>query len=288
MPEIHAAANRIPVLRTNTTLKNYPELNDREPASLDHFPAHTWSGSIRFSITAKTPLVYGSVDDETGAISVPTTTVKDRGKATRTVPILPATMVKGMLSNAYERITSSRLRVFGDYSDPLTYRMDPAECQKLVPAFVQPNKRTAVLLTGTHDRLPSVKRNNNSRPIPVMMAATLRTRQGDNTKFAPGMNNKRLLELVRPLQGQRYRPVEFDAKLVDNGTYAYWFIYALYTSTEPQRRIPLFDENTLTGEDLNEKLIKQRGYVYLTTDPDDLSRNASTFEQKMGERVFFI
>ena len=114
------------------------------------------------------------------------------------------------------------------------------------------------------------------------MAATLRTRQGDNTKFAPGMNNKRLLELVRPLQGQRYRPVEFDAKLVDNGTYAYWFIYALYTSTEPQRRIPLFDENTLTGEDLNEKLIKQRGYVYLTTDPDDLSRNASTFEQKMG------
>ena len=288
MPKIHAAANRIPVLRTNTTLKNYPELNDREPASLDHFPAHTWSGSIRFSITAKTPLVYGNVDEDTGAISVPTKTAKDKGKATDTIPILPATMVKGMLSNAYERVTSSRLRVFGDYSEPLTYRMDPAECQRLVPAFVQPNKRKAVLLTGTHDRLPSVKRNNNSRPIPVMMAATLRTRQGDNTKFAPGMNNKRLLELVRPLQGQRYRPVEFDAKLVDNGTYAYWFIYALYTSTEPQRRIPLFDENTLTGEDLNEKLIKQRGYVYLTTDPADLSRNASTFEQKMGERVFFI
>ena len=118
MPEIHAAANRIPVLRTNTTLKNYPELADREPSSLDHFPAHTWSGSIRFSITAKTPLVYGNVDEDTGAISVPTTTVKDRGKATRTVPILPATMVKGMLSNAYERVTSSRLRVFGDYSDP--------------------------------------------------------------------------------------------------------------------------------------------------------------------------
>lgn len=218
MPKIHAAANRIPVLRTNNTLKNYPELNDREPASLDHFPAHTWSGSIRFSITAKTPLVYGNVDEDTGAISVPTKTAKDKGKATDTIPILPATMVKGMLSNAYERVTSSRLRVFGDYSEPLTYRMDPAECQNLVPTLVQPNKRTAVLLTGTHDRLPSVKRNNNSRPIPVMMAATLRTRQGSNTKFAPRMNNKRLLALIRPTQGKRYRRVEFDAKLVDNGT----------------------------------------------------------------------
>lgn len=288
MPKIHAAANRIPVLRTNTTLKNYPELNDREPASLDHFPAHTWSGSIRFSITAKTPLVYGNVDEDTGAISVPTTTIKDKGKATRTVPILPATMVKGMLSNAYERVTSSRLRVFGDYSEPLTYRMDPAECQKLVPTLVRPNKREAVLLTGTHDRLPAVKKSNNSQPIPVMMAATLRTRQGSNTKFAPRMNNKRLLALIRPAQGKRYRRVEFDAKLVDNGIYAYWFIYALYTNTEPQERVPLFDENILTGEDLNETLIKQGGYVYITTDPDDLEKNASTFDKKMAERVFFI
>ena len=287
MPKIHAAANRIPVLRTNTTLKNYPELNDREPASLDHFPAHTWSGSIRFSITAKTPLVYGSVDEDTGAISVPTTTIKDKGKATRTVPILPATMVKGMLSNAYERVTSSRLRVFGDYSEPLTYRMDPAECQRLVPTFVQPNKRKAVLLTGTHDRLPSVKRNYNSRPIPVMMAATLRTRQGDNTKFAPGMNNQRLLAMIRPQQGKRYRQVQFDAKLVDNGTYAYWFIYALYTNSEPSERVPIFDENALTGEDLQQNLTKQIGYVYLTTDPDDLSKNSTTFAKKMAERVFF-
>lgn len=165
--------------------------------------------------------------------------------------------------------------------------MDPAECQRLVPTFVQPNKRKAVLLTGTHDRLPSVKRNYNSRPIPVMMAATLRTRQGDNTKFAPGMNNQRLLAMIRPQQGKRYRQVQFDAKLVDNGTYAYWFIYALYTNSEPSQRVPIFDENTLTGEDLQQNLTKQIGYVYLTTDPDDLSKNSTTFAKKMAERVFF-
>jgi len=94
------------------------------------------------------------------------------------------------------------------------------------------------------------------------------------------MNNKRLLALIRPTQGKRYRRVEFDAKLVDNGTYAYWFIYALYTNTEPQERVPLFDENILTGEDLNETLIKQGGYVYITTDPDDLEKGASTFGKK--------
>lgn len=287
MPKIHAAANRIPVLRANATLNNYPELNDREPASLDHFPAHTWSGSIRFSITAKTPLVYGNTDNQTGAISIPTTTQTEAGGTPHEVPILPATMVKGMLSNAFERVTSSRLRVFGDHSEALTYRMDPAECQQLVPAFAIPTKGKAILLTGTHPRLPVVKKQHNGRALPVMMAATLRTKQGANTKFAPKMNNQRLLAMIRPQQGKRYRQVKFDAKLVDNGTYAYWFIYALYTNSEPSERVPIFDENKLTGEDLQQKLTKQIGYVYLTTDPDDLLKNSSTFTKKMAERVFF-
>ena len=287
MPEIHTAANRIPVLRTDSQLRNLPELRDNEPTPLDHYEPHTWSGSIRFSITAKTPLVYGNTDNQTGAISIPTTTQTKAGGTPHEVPILPATMAKGMLSNAFERVTSSRLRVFGDHSEALTYRMDPAECQQLVPTFTMPTKGEAILLTGTHPRLPVVKKQHNGRPLPVMMAATLRTKQGANTRFAPGMNNQRLLAMIRPQQGKRYRQVQFDAKLVDNGTYAYWFIYALYTNSEPSQRVPIFDENTLTGEDLQQKLTKQIGYVYLTTDPDDLLKNSSTFAKKMAERVFF-
>ena len=287
MPEIHAAANRIPVLRTDSQLRNLPELRDNEPTPLDHYEPHTWSGSIRFSITAKTPLVYGNTDNQTGAISIPTTTQTKAGGTPHEVPILPATMVKGMLSNAFERVTSSRLRVFGDHSEALTYRMDPAECQQLVPTFAMPTKGKAILLTGTHPRLPVVKKQHNGRALPVMMAATLRTKQGANTKFAPKMNNQRLLAMIRPQQGKRYRRVQFDAKLVDNGTYAYWFIYDLYTNSEPSQRVPIFDENKLTGEDLQQKLTKQTGYVYLTTDPDDLLKNSSTFAKKMAERVFF-
>lgn len=293
MPEIHAAANRIPVLRTNTTLKNYPELNDREPASLDHFSAHTWSGSIRFSITAKTPLVYGSVDEETNSISIPTEILDGSSDTPREIPVLPATMVKGMLSNAFERVTTSRLRIFANYSDPLTYRTDPAANQKLIPAIVDPSKSKALLLTGTHPRLAEVdiltKNRFGKRPqtIPVMRAATLRTEPDNQTEYAPGMTHESLLDMILPSNGAVSRKIRFDAKLVNNGSYAYWFIYALYSDDDNERK-PIFNENVLTGEDLGETLTKQAGYVYLTTDPEDLGQHRRTFNKKVSERVFFI
>ena len=293
MPKIHAAANRIPVLRTNTTLKNYPELNDREPASLDHFPAHTWSGSIRFSITAKTPLVYGSVDEETNSISIPTEILDGSSDTPKEIPVLPATMVKSMLSNAFERVTTSRLRIFGNYSDPLTYRTDPAASQKLIPAIVDPSKSKALLLTGTHPRLAEVDILTKNRfekrlqTIPVMRAATLRTEPGGQTEYAPGMTHESLLDMILPSNGAVSRKIRFDAKLVNNGSYAYWFIYALYSDDDDERK-PIFNENALTGEDLGETLTKQAGYVYLTTDPEDLGQHRRTFNKKVSERVFFI
>ena len=293
MPKIHAAANRIPVLRTNTALKNYPELNDREPASLDHFPAHTWSGSIRFSITAKTPLVYGSVDEETNSISIPTEILDGSSDTPKEIPVLPATMVKSMLSNAFERVTTSRLRIFGNYSDPLTYRTDPAASQKLIPAIVDPSKSKALLLTGTHPRLAEVDILTKNRfekrlqTIPVMRAATLRTEPGGQTEYAPGMTHESLLDMILPSNGAVSRKIRFDAKLVNNGSYAYWFIYALYSDDDDERK-PIFNENVLTGEDLGETLTKQAGYVYLTTDPEDLGQHRRTFNKKVSERVFFI
>ena len=293
MPKIHAAANRIPVLRTNTALKNYPELNDREPASLDHFPAHTWSGSIRFSITAKTPLVYASVDEETNSISIPTEILDGSSDTPKEIPVLPATMVKSMLSNAFERVTTSRLRIFGNYSDPLTYRTDPAASQKLIPAIVDPSKSKALLLTGTHPRLAEVDILTKNRfekrlqTIPVMRAATLRTEPGGQTEYAPGMTHEILLDMILPSNGAVSRKIRFDAKLVNNGSYAYWFIYALYSDDDDERK-PIFNENALTGEDLGETLTKQAGYVYLTTDPEDLGQHRRTFNKKVSERVFFI
>ena len=290
MTKIHAAANRIPTLRTENRLRSVPELRDQTPLPLDHLAARTWCGSIRFSITAKTPLVYGNVDEATGSISIPTETLNDSSDTPREIPILPATMVKGMLSNAFERVTTSRLRIFDNHFDPLTYRTDPAASQKLIPAIVSPSKHKAVLLTGTHPRLTEVEvLKNNSfrrRTIPVMRAATLRTEPGDKIEFAPGMTHELLLDMILPSNGAASRKICFDAKLVSNGNYAYWFIYALYSDDNDDRK-PIFDENKLTGEDLGETLIKRSGYVYLTTDPEDLRKHRRTYNQKVSERVFF-
>ena len=234
MPEIHAAANRIPVLRTDSQLRGLPELRDNQPTPLDHYKPHTWSGSIRFSITAKTPLVYGNVDDQTRAISIPTTTLTKAGTTPREVPFLPITMVKGMLSNAFERVTTSRLRIFEARPEPLTYRMDPAASQRLIPTLVDPQNKTAKLLTGTHPRLETTddirprktkqprtqESGNQKKSKPIIMAAALPTRPGKKTRFAPSMTNKKLLDLIQPQRGMPYKEICFAAKLVDNGTSA--------------------------------------------------------------------
>ena len=214
MPKIHAAANRIPTLRTDEQLRCFPELQDRKPLPLDHLPTQTWCGSIKFSITAKTPLVYGNVDEETRSISIPTEILDGFGDTPREIPVLPATMVKGMLSNAFERVTTSRLRIFDNYSDPLTYRTDPAASPKLIPAIVNPKENKARLLTGTHPRLTEVEvLTNNSfrrRTIPIMRAATLRTEPGNKIEFVPGMTHELLLDMILPSNGAVSRKIRFD------------------------------------------------------------------------------
>ena len=47
--------------------------------------------------------------------------------------VFPGTMVKGMLSRAYEVLTASRFRVFEEHAKPLTYRADVADALRLVP-----------------------------------------------------------------------------------------------------------------------------------------------------------
>ena len=120
-----------------------------------------------------------------------------------------------------------------------------------------------------------------------MRAATLRTEPGGQTEYAPGMTHESLLDMILPSNGAVSRKIRFDAKLVNNGSYAYWFIYALYSDDDDERK-PIFNENALTGEDLGETLTKQAGYVYLTTDPEDLGQHRRTFNKKVSERVFFI
>ena len=152
----HSAVNRIPVLRNIATraaaLGNLsPELFGEKQfiPGHDRLCADRWSGSIDLEMIVRTPLVFGEQKD--GDVGLP---LDDDGR-----PVVPPTMVKGMISRAYETLTCSRFRVFGDvenrsgrrrtkndHSELLTYRADPAAANNLLPGrvFEQENGGLAV------------------------------------------------------------------------------------------------------------------------------------------------
>lgn len=140
--KFHSSVNSIPVIRPSTpTSKNAAiartnennELSnflaDRTPMTLDHLAADTFSGELRVAIQTATALIFG---EQTKHSSGPSTIYIQRDPVTNT-PIISPTMIKGMIANAYERITASRFRIFGSHSYPLTYRADPAAAANLIP-----------------------------------------------------------------------------------------------------------------------------------------------------------
>ena len=151
----HSAVNRIPVLRkSGERLADAGRLpkslfKDQEAPGHDRLYADRWSGSIDLEMTVRTPLVFGEQKD--GNVDLPLDG-DDR-------PVVPPTMIKGMISRAYETLTCSRFRVFGDaenrsgrrrikndHSELLTYRADPAAANGLLPGrvFEQENGGLAV------------------------------------------------------------------------------------------------------------------------------------------------
>lgn len=133
----HSAVNRVPIPRTS--FLSYVEsghlpsdvFGDTAPAGHDHLRADRWSGSLDVEMTVRTPLVFGEQSQD------------DQGRPSVEIPIdadghpaVPGTMVKGMISRAYELFTASRFRIFGDHDEALTYRADPAGALGLLPGRV--------------------------------------------------------------------------------------------------------------------------------------------------------
>ena len=153
MGTFHSAVNRIPVLRRkahNLVAKGMlPKdiFNDGKAPGHDRLANEGWSGTIDLEMTVRTPLVFGNQykeDAEGNRIKESDATKRIPGS--RNVievpmdgsgrPFVSPTMVKGMVSRAYETLTASRFRVFGEHRAPLTYRVDPSQANQLFPARV--------------------------------------------------------------------------------------------------------------------------------------------------------
>ena len=153
MGTFHSAVNRIPVLRRSAQYfvaeGALPKdvFDDGKAPGHDRLADEGWSGTTDLEMKVRTPLVFGNQykeDAEGNRIKESDATKRIPGS--RNVievpmdgsgrPFISPTMVKGMVSRAYETLTASRFRVFGEHRDPLTYRVDPSQANQLFPARV--------------------------------------------------------------------------------------------------------------------------------------------------------
>ena len=199
MGTFHSAVNRIPVPRQsvrNLVAKGMlPKdiFGDHAAPGHDRLANDGWSGTIDLEMTVRTPLVFGDqykedaegrkVEESDGLKKLPGSRnvieVPTDGSGR---PFISPTMVKGMVSRAYETLTASRFRVFGEHRDPLTYRVDPSQANRLFPARVcrdeagdlaveilngkgQKNEM-ALLVDSLHVRGIEVVREGHTQPAP--------------------------------------------------------------------------------------------------------------------------
>jgi CRISPR-associated protein len=291
----HSAVNRIPVPRRsahNLARHNVlpPDLFLDGPApSHDHLAPDRWSGSVDLEITVHTPLVFGQQSEENGRnyVDLPT----DGHDSL----VMPSTMVKGMISRAYETLTCSRFRVFGDVENqggfrrtaddrsvPLTYRGDAASALGLVPIRITGEDEDGLICTLYYgDTKVTEDYREHNLVYPKMRAAAL---QGTSHGPAKLVVSQDRLDRLAP-HGKK---IICDMTLCLHGRggkrarYAYWLVTHIHDENTGQPieifRIP--DSITTTKH-----LDGVTGYVCRTAAPNQSP--GDLFPKKHDERVFF-
>lgn len=280
----HSSVNCIPVLRTSiqkhvtddtkregqsdSARPNLPEtvttfLSDRLPTPLDHLGIDTYSGSLRLTVEVMTALIFGNQKKSKGKpaeISVPI-------DPTTGHPFISPTMIKGMISNAYERLTTSRFRVFGEHNTTLTYRADPAAALGLVPVRLDDNYDL-----GTH------RGKLLYGPGRALYAKLLTHETGDdgeNKKPHPLLKNSSAWNKLQ--HGER---IDFMAKKIKD-SYIVTQIKARGDNAYSQLNVP--DWVTTSNSDET----AYTGWFYSTTPDHLLKAGKSIFDSKLSERIFF-
>lgn len=289
----HSAVNRIPVLRRSAknlaTHGKLPALFTDSPApTQDHLSPERWSGSVDLKIKVHTPVVFGEQSME--EVQVAGKTEKRHYvdlplNADGTLYVAP-TMIKGMISRAYESFTASRFRVFGDTANrggfkrladdrtvPLTYRGDAASALQLTPTRITENEDgdlVAELFYGDTKNARTHRQGEQSYPI--MKAAALRTDRRNTQKPTE------IYELAR--HGAQIT-CNMTLCLHKKPMYAYWLVtHIQHPETQELIEVCVPHNDIKTKR----KLKNIPGYVCRTAPgnkPEEL------FPRKHDEKVFF-
>ena len=297
----HSAVNRIPVLRDKA--QGLAE-DGRLPEDLfatgkapghDHLEPEKLSGSIDLEMIVRTPLVFGEQ-------TVDTKGPKDRHFIDLPMDgdgglVVPPTMIKGMISRAYETLTCSRFRVFGDtedregqrrpkskHSDRLTYRGDPASALQLVPLRLEKKNFdggfTAALLQG--DTMVTTDYRENGITYPTMRAASLQAGMRGHAKLCLQGGLERLERMTPHLEEIRcHMTLCLHGDRGRGARYAYWQVTHIQDNSGNFVEAFRIDDSVTTIEDMD----NVPGYVYRSTAEGDSP--SSLFPRKHDERVFF-
>lgn len=120
-------------------------LGDAAPPSRARWQPGLWSGRIAVTLTTKSPLlVFEDAPREVQGEHHTYGVLKDDQNR----PLLPGSIVKGLLRSDYEAVTNSRFGVFKGHEARRGRRMESAESQGLVPARVTADGRELDLFDG--------------------------------------------------------------------------------------------------------------------------------------------
>ena len=263
----------------------FPEtlFDDGVATGHDRLKLDRWSGSIDVEMTVHTPLVFGKHDgaqqhdgaqkhdgdqkhggdqsDTEEDSEAPTSEVSGSRRSeecedgTPEEPFVSPTMVKGMVSRAYETLTASRFRVFGAHPSSsnklrrtdsfhraqLTYRGDPASALMLVPVRVEEARGDGSLklelLRGTTPHESVRSSDDGTKEYSILRAAAL---PDCESKHIKPVNEKSFKEARRLaphgerirctmtlcIQGQRKAPL-----------YAYWVVTDIFDDAGKKHRL---------------------------------------------------
>lgn len=285
----HSSVNRIPRLpdyaRKIDSANNEAIYQEGIQTHLDHLHSDRLSGYFDLQVTAHSPLLIGQQTTEEDLHYLQVQELEGK-------PYIAPTMIKGLLSTAYERITSSRFRVFDTktHNTRLTYRTQPNQAISLVP--VRCTHAPNIDDTDgqyTFERLDGGGHNDNMPAfIPIQNSPALsetkkiRGEKKEIGKFEYNHNNgKRITKHFKNHEEVRFKAYRIKSRWIvseiskSDGS----FTLSLGTYKETST-----GKETSPNDQQSKKSQKFEGYLYLTTSHEMLQENKTNFGNKWGKK----
>ena len=286
----HSSVNRIPRLPNEARIcdpTNSDEIYQQGvTTSLDRLHPERLSGYFDLKLTAHSPLILGEQTKEEGIHYIQVQKVDGS-------TFISPTMIKGLLSTSFERITSSRFRVFDTktHNTRLTYRTQPNQAISLVP--VRCTHAPHIDDTDgqyTFERLDGGGHNDNKPAfIPIQNSPALSdTKKDGQNKIEIGTfehnqdNGRQITERF-----ENHERVKFKAYRIKTR----WIVSEI-SKSDDSSPLSLGTYKKKSHDDEQSKEPQTFfGYLYLTTPREMLHKNKTNFGGKWGkkkwsERIF--